>query len=306
MMSKYGYKVAIAFFLCMVIAPFGKGQNIASWKEKLKRYYTSADWHWSDTLHASHRQYLIRLALGGVNDAYISPIAHRGPEVVFMVLGDDPLKSAVLQGLYSEFMVGGGLYANPTNKSQLYSASMNGAIGPMWRLMRKPSFALDLGPMWGIDANALLKMSNSNNIFNLHLSTGIDIAVRAVYAPQCKSFPFRVHWTNRLQLMRVGFAPRFGQAYYDYVSGENRGKIGVYLSHPFNCWGITSRCLVDLPIRGSDLTVGVEYQHLYNKAPDNPYQTGRIGLVLGCSFDIFTLSGYHQRSAKPWVNTFEP
>lgn len=279
-------------------------QEASSFWQKARTYYTASDWRMSDTLQVRHRQLLFGISLGGLRDTYLSPIAHRGSSVSLLGATDYP-SSPSFPHLYGEWYLEAGQLENPANRSLLQVLSGKYALGCLWRPLSARRFALDLGVAGSTQVASFAKLSNVNNVFNAHVSAGADALARVLCRLPFSWCPATIHFTTSAEVCHVAFSPLFGQSYYDYVSGENRGRIALHVSHPLNKLALTSRLVLDIPFRGVTLSLGGMHCYFSDRSPANPYHKGSIGFLIGLSYDAFTLAGYQRMRTSTLTNTFD-
>ena len=281
-----------------------KGNWWDSLWQRTERYVRGDDFSMPDTLRMTHSQLLGSVGLMGLKDTYLTPISHRGTVLGLMKTNDYPSKDGHHYHLLSEWDLGLGILKNPANQTKIHAISFDFLLGPVWNLYDKKGFSVDVGAMWDSYLNGAYKSSNSNNVFNGQLATGGDLLCRLRYSIPWDSFPIYVHLTGKVSMLHLGYAPRYGQPYYDYISGENRGKVDILALHPFNHQRIRSRLMFDLPIHNSIVSLGIEHKYLVNKAADNPTDSGSISFVLGISYDSFIISGRRIMRSESLSNSF--
>lgn len=280
----------------MLIAILFLAQSVAAQSEsrpsigrKAVAYLKGTPWVYDSLLYTTHNKVLLGIGHGALLDTYLSPIVHAGRDLQIKALTDHASRRGYHR--YSELEGELGLLRNPANYALIYHFGVDYSTGPLWRVYDRGGLRVNVGGLYNISGRGNLKLSNTNNVFTLKASTGIDAMVRGTYRLSLCGYPIVMGYSAQASLLHLTFSPEYGQSYYDYVSEENKQGIKLYMTHPGNRFSFHQRAVVDLPIRHFTFTFGIE--HRYNSEDLNrlEYRKSHLSLLLGWSFDSVRLGG---------------
>lgn len=268
----------------------GEAQD-KKWYNRLSEWVASEGWNFDGHLNTSHTKYFFQFGGKGVEDLYLSPIAHKGWEGKATFITDYAQPSHRNWHLYQELIISGSVLKNAGNGAKIYGLGIAYGLGPSWRVLNWNNLTLDLAPLMELKLGGYYKPANTNNIANGKVSIGLDAWTRIRYQIPWSVLPIAISYTLQAPLIQGAFLPEYGQSYYDFISGENGSKIKLRAGHPLNTQGISQRLLVDLPLRNITITLGAEHTHFRQDINHLKYTEGSWSVVAGVSLDIFRLSG---------------
>lgn len=303
-------KSILTLLLVTAFAPIIVAQEKADtksnqWYNRLGTWVTGEPWSWDGNLSMTHTKYLMLIGGKGVQDTYLSPIAHNGIQAKGVFITDFAKPQDRKWHIYQDLSIYGGTLKNRSNGSLMYHLGVDYGIGPAWRLLKKNLWTLDIAPLLGLRFGGNIKMSNTNNIGNAKASFGLDGWGRVKYQIPWSIMPLSISYSAQVPLLMCAFHPEYGQSYYDYVSGENGAKLGLHFGSLHNTIGIKQRLLIDLPIHNLTITLGAEHTHFSQKLNHTDYKEGTWGIILGVSIDSFSISGGKSTSSTQATNSFQ-
>lgn len=246
-----------------------------------------------DPLPTTHSRRFLTIGMGQALDDYLSPIPHEG---IFFKLKREGYKRErqdwLRIGSWQSLMdIHAALYRNPVNGSGMQFLQFDGAFGPAWNLLEKKWLKWDLALMGNLVLGSTIKSANTNNVFNLKLSAGLDLATGVLFPIKIKEYKMYLHYKAQLSALHLTFHPGFGQPYYDYIGGENGAPLKFYLTQPWNRLRVKQMLTADIPFAHSTLILGFEHGYTNMRLNNRKFRELYFGLVLGYSFDYFKLSG---------------
>lgn len=299
---------AVCLLLSMGNTP-SWGQELDSkpqkWYHGLKDYLYGRPWQYDSLLHTTHTKLLASFGQQRVLDAYLSPTVHIGEDIRFRVLTSSPKRQHKWYWNQEVEL----LMSFPTNRangSVMYHFGGEYMLGPLFDVFQRSCFKLSVGPALDVNTKGNLKLSNTNNVFNLKASVGLDGQMRGVYLAHLWGYPLALSYTTQLSLFHFTFSPEYGQSYYGYISEQNKKPLRFVPSLPHQRFNLKQRLLIDLPIHHATLTLGVE--HLYHNAMIHnlAYKESHVSLLVGYSFDFVKMSGGRSMRSKSIKNSYNP
>lgn len=288
-MSKLNRYILLIFL--SAVTGLSTAQERERWYNKLGNWVQGEQWVYESPQPMTHNKLVIHYGGRGVLDEYLSPISHNGYHLQISLLTDYGAPIEQKWHLYQEALVYGGEMENQANGGEMYNIGGSYSIGPSWRVLRCKGLSLDLAPLMTFYIEGNFKPSNTNNVANGKGSLGIDAWARLRYQIPWKIMPMAFSYSIQTPLLHGTFHPQYGQSYYDYISGENDRAIDLHFASLHNSMGIHQRLLVDLPIRNVTVSVGAEHSYLTQQLSHTRFREGTWSVLLGISFDIFSLSG---------------
>lgn len=262
------------------------------WIDRFGRYVRGVPWQFDSVLPTTHTKYLARVGQTGIVDEYLSPISHTGLNLGLAILTDGCIHNPEDKWhYYGEIAIGFGMPKNPSNNTTLHTLSGSYMGGAAYRALAKDRWAIDIAPAISLNIQGNMKMSNSNNIFNIKGDLGLDAWARVMYRIPWQVMPISFSYSMQLPIFHIAYHPQYGQSYYDYVSGENRVGPHFYPASLHNTLGIRQRLLIDLPLRSTTMTLGFEHSYFKQNINSTKYRIGDWSFVLGISLDHLTFSG---------------
>lgn len=287
-MKKINWLILFLFFFVSVGA---QEDERPKWYDRIGYWVSDTPWTYGETLPMVHTKILGQVGRFGIIDGYLSPISHIGWQTGLTALTDYAPIQDKSWHLYQELML---LMAQPHNKANntemdVYRGEFS--IGPVWRVMRHKGISVDVAPLLNTQLQGNLKNSNTNNYGNVKGSIGLDGWARVRYVLPWKVSKIALSYSAQLSLLHATFHPAFGQSYYDYVSGGEGSALKFHLTSLHNNITFRQRLLVDFPIHRLTVTLGAEHYHQKQYLSNTRFVQGYWGVVMGISFDTFTLSG---------------
>lgn len=287
-------KSLLLLALLVVCQTTTEAQTVKSWLKKagqsVESYVHGEPWTFDGSLSTTHRETLLGVGQLGVIDQYISPTAHTGVDLK-LVLGTDRPSFAKRWHLREELELGIGLPKNKSNGTTMYAPRLYGSIAPAYTLLERGSLRLEMAPAWSLLVQGNIKLSNTNNIANVKATTGLDAWSRLSYRIPWDPFPMRISYSVSLPLLHLSYHPEYGQSYYEYISGDNRMPIRLYVTSLHNSVSLRQRLLLELPIHNLTCLIGVQQEGTVERINHTKFEQGSVTLVLGVSLNTATLSG---------------
>lgn len=272
---------------------------------KVKNYLHGDPWQYDSLLHTTHTKILLGIGQNRIADSYLSPTTHIGGDLRLKVLVDAPRRekrwywSQDIEALFST-------PKNPANGSVIYHFGGEYSIGQLFSLYDKHNLRVSAGPLLDLNAKGNLKLSNTNNVFNLKASVGIDGALRAVYRAHLGSYPLVLGYSTQLALFHLTFSPEYGQSYYDYISEQNRSSIKLTPTFANARFNFKQRMTVDCPIHNATITLGMEHLYHQSMIHNISYKESHVLFLIGYSFDFVKMSGGRSLRSKFVRNSYHP
>lgn len=299
-MSKRYRKAALLLVLTLSLSLPGVAQT-GGWRQRVsdrleklgrqtREYIHGEPWTYDGQLYTTHREILLIGGRVGVIDQYVSPSAHTGDDLR-VSLGVDRPYFADRWHLRQELDLGIGMPKNKANGTPMYLPGLYTQTAFAYTLLERSGLRVEVAPAWSLTVQGNLKLSNSNNVANVKATTGLDAWSRLSYRIPWETLPMRLSYTISLPLLHIAYHPDYGQSYYEYVSGDNRAPIRLYLTAPHNSWSIRQRLLLELPIHSTTWVVGLQHIGTTEHINHTKYQLGSVGLVLGLTLETSALSG---------------
>ncbi|MDO4789612.1 MAG: hypothetical protein Q3998_01440 [Porphyromonas sp.] len=303
-MKKYIQIGFIAFLLSVVFptnAQNGSTQKAITGKspflEKIDRalynIYMGKPFLEFDPLPTVHNRRILTVGMGQVLDDYLSPIPQEGLFLRHRRLGYERERREMwqIQAWQSLMDIHVGLYRNPINGSGMQYLLFDGSFGPAWSLLQKSWLKWNVALLGNLSLGSTIKSSNTNNVFNLKLSTGFDLSTDLLFPVKIKEYKMFFHYRAQISALHLTFHPGYGQPYYDYIGGENGAPLKFYLTQPWNRLKMNQMFAVDIPFARSTMMLGFEHGYTNMDLNGRKFRELYLGLALGYSFDSFKLSG---------------
>lgn len=275
------------------------------WAGKVRSYLYGDPWKYDSLLCTTHTKILLGLGQNRIADTYLSPITHIGGDIRIKVLTDGPEKRSLWHWT-QEVDVVFSTPQNPANRSTIYHFGGEYSVGPLFNVFDMHRFRVNVGPLFDVNVKGNLKLSNTNNVFSLKASGGLDGVLRLVYRADLWEYPLILGYSTQLSLVHLTFSPEYGQSYYDYIAERNRSSIKLTPTFFNNRFNFKQRMVVDCPIHNATITLGLE--HLYHQAMINniSYKESHVLFLFGYSFDFVKMAGGRSLRSKFVRNSYHP
>lgn len=298
--------VTLLFLCCSSIGYGQEGESgFKKFTSRIKNYLNGDPWQYDSLLYTTHTKILLGLGQNRVADTYLSPTTHIGGDIRLKVLIDAPRRerkwhwTQEIEAVFSTPQ-------NPANGSTIYHFGGEYSIGALFSLYDKYNLRISAGPLLDLNAKGNLKLSNTNNVFNLKASVGIDGTLRAVYRANLWNYPLILGYSTQLALFHLTFSPEYGQSYYDYISEQNRASIKLTPTFANARFNFKQRMTVDCPIHNATVTLGVEHLYHQSMIHNISYKESHVLFLLGYSFDFVKMSGGRSLRSKFVRNSYHP
>lgn len=294
------YKILVTLCATVLFVTAQVPPEKSRWIDRVGRYVQGTPWRFDSVLPTTHGKYLLHIGRIGIQDEYLSPISHTGTSFGISVLMDGKLKSKNNKWhYYGESEMNVGWPKNQANHTTMYVIEGRYLGGPAYRLLNRRQWLIDISPAVAVNIQGNIKMSNSNNVVNVKGDIGLDAWGRIMYRIPWEVMPVNFSYSIQVPLFHMACHPHFGQSYYEYVSGENRELPRFYAASLHNTFALRQRLLVDLPIRSTTVTVGVEHSYMKQMINSTQYRKGTWSVMVGISLDYLVFSGNRStRSAQ--------
>lgn len=294
------YKILVTLCATVLFVTAQVPPEKSRWIDRVGRYVQGTPWRFDSMLPTTHGKYLLHIGRIGIQDEYLSPISHTGTSFGISVLMDGKLKSKNNKWhYYGESEMNVGWPKNQANHTTMYVIEGRYLGGPVYRLFNRQQWLIDISPAVAVNIQGNIKMSNSNNVVNVKGDIGLDAWGRIMYRIPWEVMPVNFSYSIQVPLFHMACHPHFGQSYYEYVSGENRELPRFYAASLHNTFALRQRLLVDLPIRSTTVTVGVEHSYMKQMINSTQYRKGTWSVMVGISLDYLVFSGNRStRSAQ--------
>lgn len=274
--------------LCISQVGVAQGQTLG---DKILDWIQGEPYIAAEVLPMHHTRTMLGVGQVGVQDTYLSEIAHTGLYLQLLVTKDfSPMRGGHWHW-YREAQLHGGLPKNKANGATMYLIGGRYSIGSAYRALSMKGLLLDVAPLVTIQGQGNLKLSNTNNIGNVKAAFGLDAWARLRFTLPTESLPIAFQYGVRVPMIGLAFQPDYGQSYYDYASGENNAPLKLHFTSLHNLWSMDHRFLVDLPIRDLTISLGAEYTYHNEQISSLAFKQGEWRVLFGIAMDVFTLSG---------------
>lgn len=254
--------------------------------------FVGDSWKIMDSIPTIHQKRYLTFGGGRGLDDYLSPSTHEGWQIGYDMLGYK--RSSLKYASSNQWNINfdAGIYRNPLNSSPLYWLGFDSSWGIGFDVISRKLLKWDIAPMFNLNSQLVAKTTNVNNVFNLKISPGLDIASNLIGSFSIKDWKFFLFYRAQISLLHFTFAPGYGQPYYDYISGDNGAKLKFQFAHPFkNRLYLRQKLGLDIPFRSHTLSVAFTYNYLKEELNFRRYNHEKWGFSIGFSTDVFSISG---------------
>lgn len=222
-----------------------------------------------------------------ITDTYLSPYSYKGSN--FRLISES-LKDSRSRRFARQHWLSLD-YTHATNYSGrgLYHA---GFIQYDFSLLRNYRLSDNLSLMLGGASDLLLggiyNVRNSNNPVQAKVNLNLDFSGMLDYRFHVKGMPLVLNYQVKIPVAGAGFAPEYGESYYEIFDlGNSSGIVQFFSLH--NQWSFQNEVTVELPLPKHSLRIGYLSNILQTRI--NHIETSVIthSFLLGISGDILRL-----------------
>lgn len=222
-----------------------------------------------------------------VLDTYLTPYEYTGTDYRLMLEYYSPNMSgsvANIQNLNLNYT-----YAtNFSGRGVYYVGFFNYIFTRSYRVLNNEKFTVMMGPSLNFELGSIYNIRNSNNPAQAKVNLNLDYSAKAEYRLRLRKANWKVSYQFSIPFMGAGFAPEYGQSYYEIFGLKNTDGIIHFLSL-HNQWAIQNKFLVSIPLWKNWLKIGY-YGKVY-QSRIHQLETSIIShnFVIGYSGDILNI-----------------
>lgn len=223
----------------------------------------------------------------GVLDTYLTPYQYSGTDYRLMMEHYSPNRTGSVANVHN-FNLNYTYATNFSGRGVYYVGFFDYSYSRIYRAFRNDRFRLLMGPAIDLDLGCIYNVRNSNNPAQAKVNLNLDYTAKAEYFFKVRHANWRLNYQFSMPLLGVGFAPEYGQSYYEIFGLGNTAGIVHFLSL-HNQWAMQNRLVVDIPLWGNWFRFGY-YGKVY-QSRINQLETSIIShnIVVGYSGDILRL-----------------
>jgi hypothetical protein len=243
-------------------------------------------------LHLTTHDWQVGYRAVSLKDAYLSPLVYAGNGISlsqtsrhFFLKNSEKWISISSSDIAFYSMLNPALSA-----SMLYlSGSYDYGVHCVFRPTNK--FRVLAGGSWDADLGFKYLSRNSNNPFNMDLSTNWNISAAAQLKIPLWQRVFQAELKVRSPFVGVMFVPQNGATYYEMTAFDGGLKNTAHFSHLGNKNGIKSNLAFDIPLNHWTIRIAGNAEYLEYKANKAFYFRQNYGFSIGIKYDFLRFSG---------------
>jgi hypothetical protein len=236
-------------------------------------------------------------------DPYLSPLMYRGIGIQYNRTTDKYLKPDRNQVSFHTrgYALAGFLENSNGNAFNTY-VSYNYGWGYLYHYRPYSNFQLLIGGVWDYEFGYKNNSRNVNNIFNVDLSSNINLAIGLKYNIITPRRIMRVSLTFETPIFGYMFVPLGGASYYEILLMGDFSNTS-HFSHLLNRQGYRQNFGFEIPLKYMTWRLGLNTYSVIYKANDMVFSNKISGISLGASFDIATFTGRVKTPPNHFINS---
>lgn len=231
----------------------------------------------------------------GVLDTYLTPYQYTGTDYRLMMEHYSPNYSGSIANVQN-FSLNYSYTSNFSGRGVYYTGFFDYSFSRIYRVFQNDKFRIMMGPAIDLDLGCIYNIRNSNNPAQAKVNLNLDYSAKAEYQFKVRRANWKLTYQFSTPILGVGFAPEYGQSYYEIFGLGNTAGI-VHLVSLHNQWAMQNRLVVDIPLWGSWFRCGY-YGQVY-QSRINQLETSIVAhnIVIGYSGEILRLDRRKRKEA---------
>ncbi|MDD2798180.1 MAG: DUF3316 domain-containing protein [Bacteroidales bacterium] len=241
-----------------------------------------------ELLHPKTFSFALGYGSANVIETYLSPYKYSGTDYRFIgemstLRHDEKLLTGHLLDVnYSHL-------SNQSGRGLYHVALVDYCYYRDYQMLRNKQWKWMMGGATNLMGGAIYNVRNSNNPAQMKAVLNLNFTNRVEYVFHIKTLPIRLVYEFRSPVLGVGFAPDFGESYYEMFQLNNTKGI-VHLFSLQNQWAMQNKLTCEIPWGTTTWHIGY-YSNLY-QTRINQLETSlsSSNFLIGFSKDIVFVS----------------
>lgn len=238
-----------------------------------------------------------------ITDPYLSPQTYSGVGVSYSQVRRSYFKPENINfSRMSKLSATGALAMNPSFSSAMTYMGFTYNWGAFYHYRKLKNLHILVGSNADGQFGFKSISRNVNNPVNLDMAVNLNAAALLRYDLKTRRKTYRLNYELETPLIGCMYVPLVGASYYEMFELGDLSN-AIHFSSLHNKAGLKSALTIDIPLRRSTLSCGVNSQSLIYKANDLVFKYNSFALQVGFKYDLYVFRGKNNPAPANFIST---